>query len=196
MDHFSLIGRWRALALIAAMLAACGERDPIFSNLALAIGGLDFPHTREQLALCRKTDDESCLKTYRAVKTARKSLFSRPRQQARQMTFDTIRETCPKPQADLPTESTCMGAVIALYFFSRPEDDLSIREFFDKLPPFVLEKVLSSGGAWLSNRENKPGWKEWVSKSPLSEESRKTFLIQLDMQPEPESTINYLDNPE
>lgn len=194
MDHVSLIGtRCRALLLITVLLAACGEREPVFSSLALAIGGLDFPHTRQTLDLCRQRNDEACLKSYRRVKTARDSLLSRPRNEALKRVFETIGADCGQESADLATEMNCTGAVAALYFFPGPEDDRAIREFFHRLPPSTLKKVIASGGDWPGNRENKPAWRQWVAESPLSSEDRQALLVLLDRQPNPELTLNHLD---
>lgn len=179
--------------LITAMFAGCSERERIFSSLALSVGGLNFPQTQESLKLCQKTNDEACLKTYQRVKTAKKSLFSRRRKTALRMAVDSVRDECGKQSADLPTELACEGAIVALYFFPTPQDDLSIRESFDNLPPSSLKKTISSGGRWLTNREDKSAWREWVSRSRLSVEDRHTFIILLDLPPNPELAINHLD---
>ncbi|KPJ94007.1 MAG: hypothetical protein AMJ53_06115 [Gammaproteobacteria bacterium SG8_11] len=194
MDYFPLIKRCRTLVFIAALLAGCDSPQSIFSSLALINSGKEFPYTQDRLALCQKTEDEFCLQAYQQVKKAKKSLFSKSREQALQLTLDTISKECAKQQKRLEEDLACSGAITALYFFSSKNDDNSIRSFLKTTSQAALQIVVSNGNMWLSNREDKAAWQELIAKSPLSAEDKKISLIYLDMEPQENQTINHLDD--
>ena len=191
MDYLSLIKRI-SFAFIVVLLLSCRGQQSIFSSLALVHTGLDFPFTQEKLTLCRKTNDEPCLRVYKRVKNAKKLLFSRSREKALKLTIDTISKECVNSQSNL----VCIGAITALYFFPTLQDDISIRNFLNNTSSDVLKHVTSNGASWLNNRENKLVWRDWIVPSRLSIEDQKKFLIFLDMQTNNNLTINHLDDPE
>jgi hypothetical protein len=193
MDYFSLIKRCNALVISFALLVGCNDQQSVFSSLALINSGKNFPYTQEKLALCQETKDESCLKAYQQVKTAKKSLFSNSREQALQLTLDTISKRCVKQQKNVEEELTCTGAITALYFFPTKHDDDSIRGLLSGTSEGVLRNVVSNGNMWLLNREDKSAWREWLGNSKLSAEDQKAFSIYLEMNLEEKQTINHLD---
>lgn len=176
------------LAITACSLIACDRHSEgvmnqdsaaaVFSDLRLIRIALHFPYTQEELARCEAIDDEQCLKVYSRVKDAKSRLFSLDREQALQLTLDTISAHCAGGSTD--EDSVCGGAATALYFFPASDDDKVIQAYFYRLPPPILGRVVELDNAWLLNRSDKQKWREWVHTLEMAAEDRSAILSTLD----------------
>jgi hypothetical protein len=192
MDHLSMMARSLALAVLLATASACNQRQSVFANLGMIVGGRDFPHTTDALADCQKAGDEACLKTFGIVKEAKAALFSHSPQQALAMTLQALKENCQSAAAEFQVDMSCMGAISALNFFSSPGEDQAIRGLLSELPVPILEKILLSEGSWLARRQDKAPWHQWAASVPLPDEAKQIFLARLESDPKQHSTITQL----
>jgi urate oxidase len=176
--------------LISGIVLSCTNgSSTIFHDLGLIGAGLDYPYSQEQLSRCQEVEDERCLETYERVKSAKKRLFKRGRTEALQMTLNTISKEC--AGGEIPI--SCRGAIIALYFFSLSEDDTKIREFLALSPNQVFVKTYEVDNIWMSIRQDKTRWREWIMQAPqLTSKEKAAFLRNLDIEKHAGLTIEQL----
>lgn len=174
------------IVAISCLLMACdhdfenpSEQDfLIFSKIRLIRTGLEYPYTLEHLAQCKAIGDKRCLQVFNIVRTAKQTLFAIDREQALQLTLNTILKRC--GDGTIGEDSVCGGAATALYFFSTPDEDRIIQNFFTGAPLPILDRVVGLDNAWLLNRADKQMWRNWVNTLEINADLRHVILFTLD----------------
>jgi hypothetical protein len=138
---------------------------------------LDYPAKPEDLALCIKTIDKTCINAYRVLID---TLFCEGRSIALKRAFQGVSELCATPQPDPnnPSSTTwtpCRGAVSSFYFFSSDAEDRSIIAFMGHLPTQTLKNIFlqseAYAGDWIHNRPNRETWLEFFDRLPFLDEN-------------------------
>lgn len=146
----------------------------MFTHISLIQFGMEYPRSLGSLDNCNKHNDKICLKTFELVKAATQRLKSKSHTEALDLTLRTIEETCINPESD--KENVCEGAVVALYFFSEPEDDPKIMSFITNTTEPVAKTIFDVSITWLKFRKDKKIWKEWATNANLPEKLKKDIV--------------------
>ena len=181
------------LAAIATLLSvsACqpDNLDDAYQRLHLSKFALGFPSTKEELDRCVKNNDKQCLDLVAAARKGKETLLALAPDKALDRTLETIVATCPLPEQS--RQEVCLGAVIALYFFSEPEQDLRIRQALLKADRLTLQRALNpSLFAWCNNRPEPDEWVEALKALPADHfpDSRKDAVIKGFAEPSPQAS--------
>jgi hypothetical protein len=151
-----LIGFW--------VFCSCNQRlsPTVFEELALVSVALEFPTSAEEIISCARKDTSECRNYHRVVRAKASLLNQGPA--ALDATVEVIRLDC---MGSLPNRDTrsrawnrCIGGLTALYFFSSPEQDEKVLEFFEKNPVLLCFAVAEQDFAWLHNRVHRERWRE------------------------------------
>ncbi len=151
--------------------------------------GLDFPPNQDIVDRCYANRDESCLRTFEPVIDAKRYIVTQVRadpDRALQITLDTIFKFT-EVQADaidritnegLSEECTYHGAIMALYFFNRDEQDRKILDRIKSAPLRVLNSLFGDY-EWQYNRPEPQRWIEFVKALPEKDfpASHKEYII-------------------
>lgn len=155
----------------------------IFEHLAMAEAGLDFPPSKDHLETCRRVEDIPCLQSFRSFSEGKVKLQQMPRGVALDLTLKKLGETC-IVNAPARTELACVGAVMALYFFSEEYEDLKIRQFLSQLPQSTCNNVLDGSASanlcWLENRSDEKAWRLWLESKITDASIRSRAIYRLE----------------
>jgi len=191
------------ILLAFSLVSACsaennrnGNLEPALQNAFRAIYystyGLDYPGDEEGIAHCIAYKDEECLKIFNRVMDAKQFIVAQIQadpERVLNITLDTIftyAEFMPDPKAkqsdpdeELHDVSTDIGAIMALYFFNRDEQDQVILNRMIKAPLKILEYLFYHPHAWMHNRPHPERWVTFVETLPENSFSihDKKFLI-------------------
>ncbi len=149
-----------------------------YQKLWLANWGLEYPPRQDILDLCKQGKDPSCLETYQYVQEGKETLLSKissDPEKALSNTLDTICMQCEKNIEEikdenkaLETESVCFGALTALYFFDKDDQDKAILDRLLKQSSQVLSRIARHQFEWFHNRPEPERWTKAINK--LSDE--------------------------
>jgi hypothetical protein len=164
-----------------------------FRAIYLSTYGLNYPGTEDRVANCIARKVKDCLDTFNDVMDAKQLIVDQIQadpERVLKITLDTIftyAELVPDPKIPLKDpneglheESTYTGAIMALYFFNRDEQDQVILNRMKKAPLKVLEELFYTAAyAWLHNRPHPERWVAFVETLPENSFSirRKKTII-------------------
>jgi hypothetical protein len=190
-----------ALSLAAACSAKDNRSDDLetalhhaFRAIYLSTYGLNYPGTDEGVAYCIAYKDKDCLDTFNYVMDAKQLIVAQIQadpERVLNITLDTIftyAELIPDPKTRqdssgiIPNEQTTYtGAIMALYFFNRDEQDQVIFNRMKNAPLKILEGLFGAD-AWLYNRPHPERWVTFVEtlpENPFSIQHKKTIIDML-----------------
>lgn len=156
------------LAIIGLLaVSACGtdSLDDAYRRIYLAKYAVDFPSSEEELYRCESNRVKACLDLVAKATDGKRRLLAVEPSKALDRTLKTIVASCPLDDSD--QQELCLGAIIALYFFTEPELDARMLRELMKADRAVLRKVFSpSMFGWYYNRPQPKAWVDAVSKLP------------------------------
>jgi hypothetical protein len=178
------------LAAIATLLLASAchsdNLDNAFQRLHLSKFALGFPSSQEDLDRCVKNNDKQCLDLVAEARMGKERLLALAPENALDRTLETIVAAC--PSSDQSRQEVCLGAIIALYLFNAPEQDLRIRQALLKADRLILRRALNpSLFAWCNNRPKPEAWVEALKALPADHfpDGRKDAVIKGFAEPSP-----------
>jgi hypothetical protein len=179
------------ILLALSLAAACSAKDNRSGDLEPALHkafraiyfstyGLDYPGPDEGVADCIAYKDTDCLKIFNRVMDAKQLIVDQIQadpERVLNITLDTIftyadlisaQKTRQDSSGIIPNEETTYtGAIMALYFFNRDEQDQVISNRMKNAPPKVLEELFYTAAyAWLYNRPHPERWVTFVETLP------------------------------
>ncbi len=138
--------------------------------------GLDYPPRQEILDLFKQGKDPGRLKTYQSVQVGKKDLLSKlsiDPERTLSFTLDTICTQCEKTdkiedkEKSFELQQQCLGALTALYFFNKDQQDKAILDRLHKASPNVLTWAFSTFRfEWFYNRPKPNRWIEFSKNIP------------------------------
>ncbi len=187
-----------ALSLVDACSAKdnrSGDLEPALHNafraIYLSTYGLEYPGDDEGVAHCIAYKDKDCLKTFNDVMDAKQLIVDQIQadpERVLNITLETIftyadlisdQKARQDSSGIIPNEETTYtGAIMALYFFNRDEQDQVILTRMKKAPLKVLEELFGAY-AWLYNRPHPERWVAFVETLPensFSIQHKKTII--------------------
>lgn len=155
---------FRACLIGLLVFCSCNQRfgPAVFEDLALVSVALEFPTSAEEITSCARKDTRECRNYHRAVRAKASLLSQGPA--ALEVTVEVIRHDCMESLPNRDTRSRawnrCIGGLTALYFFSSPEQDEKVLEFFAKNPVLLGFARAEHDFAWFHNRFHQERWRE------------------------------------
>jgi len=158
--------------------------DNAFEFLYLALGGLEYPADSRTLKICQEKTLKSCLSVYNSVQQAKtfiqleikknkKSVFSH--------ITNTITQKCTKKTAsDSNSSNTCIGAIMAFYFFNDVDYDKKLQQFVANINSSILALIFRKDFEWMYNRPDANQWITLINQLPaahLDADHKKTIIF-------------------
>jgi len=146
-----------------------------YQHLWYAHYALNYPASQEILEDCIHNQIKPCLQMYHKVKDAKHVIVGQietHRQDTFQFTVDTLLEDCVQPER----QRTCLGAIIALYFFDETQEDNQLREILLEVKPEILEHLFSKRFEWFFNRPHPDKWIRFIQADKLNSK-KYNYLI-------------------
>ncbi len=151
-----------------------------FDQIFLAIGGLEYPYTVKQLNYCVKYNDKDCLRAYKHVLEGKKNIKAVASMKALETTLDLIEKDCLSKDEEL-AKFTCFGAILSLYFYALPAQDVKILNRMKIYPKKLKNIIFNYNFYWFYNRPNKDLWISAVSTMDIDWEYKTDKQDTLDM---------------
>jgi hypothetical protein len=148
-------------------VSVCGtdSLDDAYRRIYLAKYAVDFPTSKEELYRCESNRVQACLDLVAMATDGKRQLLAVEPNKALNQTLKTIVASCPLEDSD--QQELCLGAIIAVYFFTDPGQDTRILQELMQADRTVLRKVFSpSLFGWYHNRPQPRAWIDAVSKLP------------------------------
>ncbi|WKJ90302.1 hypothetical protein QZJ86_20190 [Methylomonas montana] len=153
------------VGLLAVFACETDSLDDAYRRIYLAKYAVDFPTSEEELHRCESNRVKTCLDLVAKATDGKRRLLAVEPNKALDRTLKTIVSSCPLEDSD--QQELCLGAIVALYFFTEPELDARILRELMKAERTVLHKVFSpSMFGWYYNRPQPKVWIDAVSKLP------------------------------
>lgn len=135
----------------------------LFTRIDYANDAKSFPVSPHALQRCREEGNRRCSTMFEEARDATRSLLANGRQVALEVTLQTLRSECMAGREAGEQSASCRGAIGALFFFSRDEEDRRILSFFRTLDAGVVRAVLEAPWAeWCQNRPNEERWASYI----------------------------------
>lgn len=141
--------------------------DGAYEGLYVSLYGLQYPPNRNVLDACFKNNDRSCINAYERVQEAKKTLreiIDRDESFALANTLNKIFVHCGGNAGD--SDFSCIGAVIALYFFNEERHQQPIMDALSKSGGDVISLVFGHHYPWFFNRPDPDRWIVFVNSLP------------------------------
>lgn len=143
--------------------------DKAYEKLYSARFGLEYPPNQKILDLCIKHNDKSCLSVYTYVQSAKKFIHEAIENDDPIVLSNTLNKiTVRCADGNNIKDFTCVGAVIALYFFDKEKHQQLIRDALAASGNHVIKLVFSSRYEWMYNRPDPDQWIKFVDSLPES----------------------------
>lgn len=190
-----------ALSLILAALlpghaGAAPPSEPVslerlYADFAFARHAKDFPPDRDTLRRCQRAKDQTCLRLYRKVVSARQQILARVSATGLRENLALIRQAC--LQADPPAKSlACSGAVMAWAYYRAPALDAQLLSEVQALDDALRAHLFNEDATWLGLRPAPQRWADYLQHAPIAwptPEAKRIALANLHTPPPPPSWL-------
>lgn len=188
--------------LVLVFCSSCRERHSgadkyasllmtVYQRLGYTKLGKDYP-SHDLFEIWKQNNFES--RTYQQVQSAKKELqakIANDPERILNFTLDAIGRQCNQDidqmikedqTAVIDVELECVGAITALYFFEKPDQDKMILDRLPNSSPRVLNWLTEFRFEWIYNRPNPQRWIEAIENIPniqIDWDRKATFIQNL-----------------
>ncbi len=151
-----------------------------FNQMYLAIGGLEYPHTINQLNNCIKYKNKECLEVFNLVMEGKRMVKSITSMKTLDTTLNLIEKDCHSKDEE-QANFTCVGAILSLYFYTSPEQDAKILARMKIYPKKLKNIIFNYDFYWFYNRPNKALWISAISAMDIDWEYKSSKQVLFEM---------------